>query len=130
MYGQASDDLHRRRGDSDLEDALYERSDMAAVTDPKDATGYMVQVSCDRFGVCSLKGQNETAAITLHDTDDTTRRAKTIPRNTTRYSNDSLGHCEGVDKQIREFISHTWRAGHQCDIETCCMDVYTTHRQR
>ena len=122
-YGKAADDLHRRRRDSDLQDALFERTDMAAVTQPKDVTEYKVRVSCDRldvwrFGVCSLKGQNETAAITLHDTDDTTRRAKTIPRNTTRYSNDFLGHCEEVEKQIRRFISHTWRADHECDSDS------------
>ena len=54
-------------------------------------------------------------AITLHDTDDTTRRAKTIPRNTTRYSHDSLGHCEEVEKQIRVFIFRTSGADHECD---------------
>ena len=48
-----------------------------------------------------------------------TRRVKTIPRNTTRYSHDSLRHCESsikeVEKQISVFISHTWRADHKCD---------------
>ena len=92
---------------------------MTAVTEPKDVTEYMVRVSCDRldvwrFGVCSLNGQNGTP-ITLHDTDDTTKRAKTIPRDTTMYSNDSLCHREEVEKQIRVFISHTWRADHKCD---------------
>ena len=93
---------------------------MTAVTEPKDVTEFLVRVSCDRmdglrFGVFRLKFQNETAAITLHDTVDTTRRAKTILRNTRRYSNDSLHHCEEVEKQIRVFISHTWRADHECD---------------
>ena len=100
VYGKAADDLHRRRRDSDLEDALFERTEMAAVTEPRDVTEYLVRVSGDRldvwrFGVCSLKGQSETAASTLHDIVDTTRRAK---NNTTRYSNDSLG-CEEVEKQ-------------------------------
>ena len=63
VYGKAADDLHRQQRDSDLEDALFERTDMGAVTEPKDVTEYMVRVSCDRFGVCSLKGQNVTAAI-------------------------------------------------------------------
>ena len=93
---------------------------MTAVTEPKDVTEYLVRASCDRldglrFDVCRLKFQNETAAIALHDTVDTTRRAKTIPRNTRRYSNDSLHHCEEVEKQIRVFSSHTWRADHECD---------------
>ena len=48
VYGRAADDLHRRRRDSDLEDALFERTDMAAVTEPKDDTEYIVRVSCDR----------------------------------------------------------------------------------
>ena len=99
------------RRDSDLEDALFERTEMAAVTEPKDVTEYMVRVSCMQ----SQGSKKETAASTLQNTDDTTRRAKTIPRNTTRYSNDSFGHCEEVEKQIRVFISHTWRADHKCD---------------
>ena len=41
---KAADDLHRRRRDSDLEDALFERTEVAAVTEPKDATEYMVRV--------------------------------------------------------------------------------------
>ena len=99
---------------------------VAALEDPKDVTEYVVRVGCDRldewrFGVCSLKCQNETAEITLQNTVDQTRRVKTIPRNTPRYSNVSSGHCESsikeVEKQIRVFISHTWRADHQCDID-------------
>ena len=97
---------------------------VAAWEGPKDITEDTVRVVCDRLdewrsGVCSLKGQNETAKIILLSTVDTSRRVKTIPRNTTRYSHDSLGHCESsikeVEKQIRVFISHTWRADHQCD---------------
>ena len=71
------------------------------------------------FGVCGLECHNETAEITLHDTDDTKRRVKTTLRNTPKYSHDSLGHCESsikeVEKQIRVMISHTWRADHKCD---------------
>ncbi len=67
----------------------------------------------------SLKCQNETAKITLQNTIATTRRVKTIARNTLRYSQDNLGHCESfikeVWKQIHVFISHTWTAGYQCD---------------
>ena len=48
------------------------------------------------------------------NTVDTSRRV--ILRNTPRYSHDSLGHCESsieeVEKQIRVFVSHTWRADH------------------
>ena len=123
VNGEA-EDLHRRRRDSDLEDALFMRTDLAAVTEPKGVTEYMVRASCDRldvwtFDVCSLKCQNETAEITWLSTFDWTRRVKTIPRNTTRYSPDSLGHCESsikvLEKKIRVFISHTWRADHKSD---------------
>ena len=62
--------------------------------------------------MCSLKGQKETAEITLLNTVDTSRRVKTSPRNTPRYSYDSLGHCESSIKEveIRVLISRTWRA--------------------
>ena len=57
--------------------------------------------------------------MTLLNTVATTRRVKTIPRNTSRNSHDSLGHCESVakevEKQMRVSISHTWRADHQCN---------------
>ena len=91
-----------------------------AVTGPKEVTEYTVRVGCDRrFGVCSLVCQEETAETTLLNTVDRTRRVKTIPRNTPRYSHDSLGHYESsvqeLEKQIRVFISHTWRADHKCD---------------
>ena len=95
-----------------------------AMTGPNDTTVCTVRVVCDRLdewrsGVCSLKCQNETAEITLLNTVDTTRRVKTIPRNTTTYSHDSFGHCESsikeAEKQIRVLIFHTLRAGHRCD---------------
>ena len=128
MYGRASDDLHRRRQDSYLEDASSDRTDIAgetgidkvlvnldhgsvtAMTGPNEVTVYTVRVGCERFemwrdGVCSLKCQNEAAEITMLNTADRTRRVKTIPRNTTRYSHDSVGHCDSsiaeVEKQIR-----------------------------
>ena len=41
--------------------------------------------------MCSLKGQNETAEVASLNTVGTSRRVKTIPRNTPRYSHDSLG---------------------------------------
>ena len=142
VNGEAADDLHRRRQVSDLEDASSDRADtaaetgmdkvlvsldtgaVAAVTGQNEFTVCTVQVGCQRFEmwrfcVCSLKCQNETAEITLLNTVDRTRRVKTIPRNTTRYSHDSLGHCESsikeVEKQIRVFIPHTWRADNKCD---------------
>ena len=142
VFGKAADDLHRRRQDSDLEDASSDRTDIAAetgiekvlmnhdhgsvtaMTGPNEVTVYTVRVDCERLdewrsGVCSLKCQNETAEITSLNTIVTTRRVKTIPRNTTRYSHDSLGHCESsiteVERQTRVFISHTWRAEHKCD---------------
>ena len=55
VYGTPADDLQRQQRDSDLEDAPFERTDMAAVTEPKDVAEYMVRISCDRFGVCILK---------------------------------------------------------------------------
>ena len=108
VNGEAADDLYRRRRDSDLEDASSDRTDIAAetgmdkvlvnhnngavaVTRPNEVTEHMVRIGCERFemwilGVCSLKCQNETAEITLLNTVDQTRRVKTIPRDTTRYS--------------------------------------------
>ena len=92
----------------------------AALEGPQDVTEYTVRVGCDRLdewrpGVCSLKGHYETAEITV----DTSRRVKTILRNTPRYLHDSLGHCESsikeVGKHIHVFISHTWRVDHLCD---------------
>ena len=69
--------------------------------------------------MCSHECQNEPGEITLQNTVDQTRRVKTIPRKTTRYSHDILGDCESsikeMEKQIRVFISHTWRADHKCD---------------
>ena len=144
VNGEAADDPHRRRQDSDLEDASSGRSDVAAetgidkflenhnkgsvtaMTRPNEVTVYTVRVGCERFevcrfGVCSLKCHKETAEITLLNSVDWTRRVKTIPPNTTRYSHESLGHCESsikkVEKQKRVFISHAWRADHQCDSE-------------
>ena len=90
VCGKAADDLHRRRQESDLEDAFSDRTDIAAearkdkvlvnhnkgavaVTRPKEVTEYIVRVGCEkfemwRFGVCSLNCQNETAEITLVNT--------------------------------------------------------------
>ena len=105
VNGEAADDLHRRRQDSDLEDASFDRTDVAAVTEPKEVTLYTVRVGCERFemwrfGVRSLKCQNETAHITLLNTVDRTRRVKTIPRNKTRYSHDSLGQSEDNETDL------------------------------
>ena len=108
------------RRDSDLEDALFERTEMAAVTKPKDVTEYKVRVSCMRF----QGSKKETAASTLQNTDDT-RRAKTIPRNTTRYSSDSFGHCEECIH-----FPHVESRPQMRQRQTCCMDVYTTHSPR
>ena len=74
-----------------------------AMTGPKEITEHTVRVRCERLdewrsGVCCLKCQNETAEITLLNTVDTTRQVKKIPRNDTRYSHDSLGHCESSFK--------------------------------
>ena len=49
---------------------------VAALEGPKDVTEYSVRVGCDRLDewrsvVCSLKGQNETAEITLLNIVDT-----------------------------------------------------------
>ena len=106
VYGEAADDPHRRRQVSELEDASCDRADIAAgsgrankrlrfkvlvkhsnrsvaaLAGPTDVTEFMVRVVCDRldtwrFGVCSLKCQNETAEITLQNAVDRTRRVKT-----------------------------------------------------
>ena len=105
--------------------SVSHRSEAAAALEgPKDVTEYTVRVGCDRLdewrpGVCSLKGHYVTAEITLLNTVDTSRRVKTILQNTTRYSHDSLGHCESsineVGKHMCVFVSHTWRADHLCD---------------
>ena len=91
VKGRVADDLHRQQQDSDLEDAPSDRTDIAvesgrdkvlvnhdhgsvtAMTGPNEVTVYTVRVGCDRLdewrsGVCSLKGQNETAEITLLNT--------------------------------------------------------------
>ena len=67
VYGRASDDLHRRRQDSYLEDASSDRTDIAgetgtdkvlvnldhgsvtAMTGPNEVTVYTVRVGCERF---------------------------------------------------------------------------------
>ena len=117
VYGKDADDLYRRQQDSDLEDASLDRIDVAAeiemdrvlvsydrgsvtaVTEPKDVTEYMVRVSGSRFEtweleVFSLTCQNEPGESTLQNNVDQARLVKTIPRNTPRYSHDSLGQCE------------------------------------
>ena len=104
VYGKVTDDLQ----DSDPKEASFDRTNIAAMTGPKDVVEYMVRVSCDRldewrFGVCSLKWQNETAEITLQNIAVTTRRVKTILRNTKRNSHDSSGRCE-LNIKIRVLI--------------------------
>ena len=61
-------------------------------------SGAVAVLDESRSGVCSLKGQNETAEI------------KTILRNTPRYSHDSLGHCESAIKEVEK-----QRVDHKCD---------------
>ena len=154
VNGKAADDPHRRRQDardSGLDVASCNHCDIsaevrifnkklkfkvlvshrsgavAALEDPKDVAEHTVRVGCDRLnewrsGVCSLKGPNETAEITLLNTVDTSR--------TPRYSHDSLGHFESsikeMEKQIRAFVFHTWRARPPMrQRQTCCMDDYT-----
>ena len=68
---------------------------VATLKGPKDVTEYMVRFVCDRletwrFGVRSLKCQNETAEITLQSAVVRTRQVKTILRNTPGYSHGSL----------------------------------------
>ena len=107
-----------------------------AVTGPKEVTEHTVSVGRDRsddfiFGVCSIECQNEPGENTLQNTVDQTRQVKTIPRNTTRHSHDSLVQCESsikeAEKPIRVFISHTWRADHKCDSDR---QVVWTNTQR
>ena len=147
-YGGAAGDLHRRRQDSDLEDASSDRTDIAsetghgsvtAMTGPNEVTVYTVRVRHERIerwriGVFSLKCENETAEITLLNTVDRTRRVKTITRNTTRYSHDSLGHCESSIKEGETaaciHIPHVESRPQMGQRQTCCMDDYTTDSQR
>ena len=126
MCGEAADDLHRRRQNPDLENASVDRTDIAAMTGPNEVTEYRVRFGCDRldewrFDACSLKCQNETTELALQNTFDLARRVKSIPRNTPRYSHDSLGHCESsikeVEKPIRVMIFHTVRADHERDCD-------------
>ena len=70
-----------------------------AMTGPNEVTVYTVRVGCVQSQV-----SNETAEITLLNTVDTTRPVKTIPRNTTRYSHDSLGHCESSIKEVEKLL--------------------------
>ena len=120
VTGEVADDLHRRRQDSDLEDASFDRTDVAAVTEPKEVTLCTVRFGCERFemwrfGVRSLKCQNETADITSLNTVDWTRRNKTIPRNKTTYSHDSL--------KVKT-IKQIWERNMERDpIERCMTEV-------
>ena len=108
VYGEVADDLHRRRRqDPDLENASVDRADIAAVTGPNEVTKYRVQVGCDRldewrFGECNFKSQNGRTERTLQNIVDQSRRFKTIPRNTPRYSHDGLGHCESSIKEVEK----------------------------
>ena len=78
-------------------------------------SGWSGRLKCSRFGVCSLKCQNEMAEIKLQNAVDRTRRVKAILRSILRYSRDSLGHCESAvkesEEQIRAMICNT----HKCD---------------
>ena len=116
---KAADDLHRRRKDSDLEDASFDRTDIAAEIGMD-----KVLVNHDHGSLTAVTGPHELTVytvreITLLNAVDWTRPVKTIPRNTTRYSHDSLGHCESsikkMEKQMRVLIFHTLRADHKCD---------------
>ena len=69
MNGEATDDLHRRRQDSDLEDASSDRTEnaaetrmdkvlvnhdhgsVAAMTRPDEVTVYTVRVGCERVEI-------------------------------------------------------------------------------
>ena len=72
VYGKVADDLHRRRQDSDLEDASSDRTDIAAetgmdkvlvsqndgsvtaMTGPDEVALYTVRVGCERFEMCAV----------------------------------------------------------------------------
>ena len=139
MYGEAADDLHRRRQDSDLEDASYDRTDIAAeagmdkvlvnhkhesvaaMTRPNEVTEYMVAIGWMSGDlVCAVSSvkmrQQRSHCRTL-----LTGRDKSRQFHETHHgmSHDSLGHCESaikeVEKQIRVLIFHTLRADHKCD---------------
>ena len=60
MYGEAVDDLHRRRQDSDIaaeagmDEVLvnHKHESVAAMTGPNEVAEYMVGVVCDRLDEC------------------------------------------------------------------------------
>ena len=72
---EAADDLHWRRQDSDLEDALFDRTDIAAetrtdkvlvnhdhgsvtaMTGPNEVTVYTVRVGCEGFESVKMRQQ-------------------------------------------------------------------------
>ena len=61
----------------------HNHASVAAMRGPQDVTEYMVRVGCDRletwrFGVRSLKCQNETAEITLQNTVDNSTKHQGI----------------------------------------------------
>ena len=135
VYGEVADDLRRRRQDPDLENASVDRTDIAAMTGPKEVTEDRVRVSDDRLdewrlGACSLKCQNETTERTLQNTVDQTRRLKTIPRNTPRYSHDGLGlHQRGGETDTCIDFPHVGSRPQMRQRQMCSMDDHTRHSQ-
>ena len=111
VYGEDADDRHRRRQDSELEDASADHVDItdedgmvnsslrfkvlmnhndrsvAAMAGPKDVTENAVRVVWDRletwrFGVCSLKCQNRTPdQIAERSWQDETSRDNSVNHN-------------------------------------------------
>ena len=122
---------------------------VAALEGPKDVTEHMVRFVCDMletwgFGVCVLKCQNEPAEMALQNAVVKTRQFKTIPRNTPRYSHDSLGHCESAIKQVEKHFQSCFKCTlittatvtsflRSCRFflvgSTCCVDTRTVCAQ-
>ena len=79
---------------------------VAALEGPKDVTEHMVRFVCDMLETwgfwCVSKCQNEPAVIALQNAVVRTTQFKTFPRNTPRYSQGSLGHCESAIKEVEK----------------------------
>ena len=87
------------------------------------------KASQERFGVCSLTCQNETAEITLQSTTGRTRRVKTILRSTPpRYLHNSLGYC--IETALCKDPPHVGSRPQIRQRKTCGTDNHTVHSHK
>ena len=95
------------------------------------AIGWM---SGDLVGAVSSVKMGQTER-TLQNTVDHTRRFKTNPRNTPKYSHYGLGHWESSIKEVEKQhtciqFPHVESRPQMRQRQTCSMDDYTMHRSR